>query len=193
LELSDWGLSGELWLLIEYVPDGSLDEQINSLLTEQKLEIIASISDALVHARGVAHLDIKPGNILMDDMTPKLADWGLAKVAFGDDDTNTQLGMSPPYAAPEQIDQTRGERDHRTDIYQLGVTAYELLTGQLPYPPEQPESLERRILIGDPTPPSELSNISPAIDEVILRAMAPNQEERYEAPIQFRNAIEKFT
>ncbi|MEF8826700.1 MAG: hypothetical protein V5A27_10250 [Halapricum sp.] len=99
------------------------------------------------------------------------------------------MGISPPYAAPEQVDRTIGPRDYRTDIYQLGVTAYELLAGELPFDPEAPESLEQRILAGDPSHPSSVVPALPeSVEEIVLTAMATDRNERYEAAIQLRDA-----
>jgi serine/threonine-protein kinase len=188
----DWGFGSDLWLLQEYVAGGDLTERTGRVSVERATEILAGIADALQYARGVDHLDVKPANVLVDDDgTAKLADWGLARVAFDHEYTNTRLGLSPPYAAPEQIDRTLGRRDNLTDIYQLGVTGYELLTGVLPFDPEAGPSLEQRILEVEPEPPSHHDpSIPAALDEVILTAMAKDREDRYEAALEFRNALE---
>lgn len=185
----DYGYGAEPWMLMEYMPDGSLLTRVGDVSLTEALDYIIAIADALTYARGVAHLDIKPENILFDGDTPKLADWGLAKVAFARNQTDTSIGMTPPYAAPEQIERQRGDQDYRTDIYQLGVTAYQTIAGRLPYPPDAPESLEMRILDSNPTPLTELADVPPAVNAVILKAMAVERDARYEAPIKFRDAL----
>lgn len=188
----DWGFAARPWLLMEFLVGGDLRPHVGTTPLDRALDLLVQVANALQHARGVDHLDVKPANVLLDgDGTAKLADWGLARVAFRHEQTNTRMGVSPPYAAPEQIDRARGDVDHRTDIYQLGVTAYELVTGRLPFDPEKPESLERRILRGNPVPPSTITPSLPdALDDVVLTAMAAERSERYETVVQFRHSIE---
>ena len=190
----DWGFDGQPWLLMNYCSGGDVSEVVGSIEIERTLDILIGVADGLTHAEGVYHLDIKPANILLDDDgTAKLADWGLARLAFQRDQTDTSMGMSPPYAAPEQIDRTLGPRDSRTDVYQLGVTAFELLTGDLPFDPEAPESLERRILNGEPPLPSDVDPSIPSeVDTVVSKAMARDRSERYERAIEFRNDLRKI-
>jgi outer membrane protein assembly factor BamB/tetratricopeptide (TPR) repeat protein len=187
----EWGFDGQPWLLMNYCSGGDVSEMVGSVEVESALDILIDVAEALIHARGIDHLDIKPANILIDsDRTAKLADWGLARVAFQHDQTDTSMGMSPPYAAPEQVERTLGPLDSRTDIYQLGVTAYELLTGELPFDPEAPESLERRILHGEPPLPSDVdANIPTEVDVAVNKAMARDRSERYERAIEFRNDL----
>lgn len=187
----DWGFDGQPWLLMEYVDGGNLGTHVGNVSIRGALDILIDVANALTYARGVDHLDIKAENILLDDVgRAKLADWGLARVAFQNDATNTRMGITPAYAAPEQIDRTRGELDNRTDIYQLGVTGYQLLTGELPFDPDAPESLERRILATEPPRPSALNPaIPPELDDVIMTAMAKERADRYERAIQFRDAL----
>ncbi|MDD2296105.1 MAG: serine/threonine-protein kinase, partial [Eubacteriales bacterium] len=83
------------------------------------------------HARGILHRDLKPQNIMLKEGMPKISDWGLSKVMTQSRTTTVSGGFTAYYAAPEQI--TNKPKDQRTDIWQLGVIAYELVTGQLPF------------------------------------------------------------
>lgn len=124
------------------------------------------IALAAVHARGIIHRDLKPANILRlshpgDDDAIKLLDFGIAKSMVGEH-TLTAVGEvigTPSYMAPEQI---LGEAvDHRTDLYAVGVLAYQLLTGQLPFKREHPRELLAAILSASPPP---MAQVAPTAD-----------------------------
>ncbi len=154
------------YLVMEYVEgqpiDGYCDEA--RLPTATRLELFLSVCSAVSHAhqRLVVHRDLKPGNILVaPDGTPKLLDFGLAKLlepdpaALSHGLTRTGLQpMTPAYASPEQI---RSEPiSTSSDVYSLGVVLYELLTGQRPYPiiGAAPHEVARMICEHEPLPPS---------------------------------------
>ena len=190
VSIRDWGTIPYPWLLLEYVP-GSLAALDTDLSLYDKLELLETVADTLTytHGRGVVHLDVKPSNILIDDTTtPKIGDWGLARTLM--EHTQTHVGMSLPYSAPEQLTQQAGTIDHPTDIYQLGVVSYELLTGQLPFTSDRPLDLQRQIRETEPTPPSAIvSELPGEIDEVLLTALQKQPSQRYERIILFRNSL----
>ena len=137
----------------------NLDEYPKPVEEKTALQLIRGIAKGLAHAhsKGIYHLDLKPLNILLKaDLTPKITDWGLAKISARSS-LSTHSGYSPLYAAPEQLDEeTFGAPDHRTDIYQLGLIFYELLTGKPPYEATSPAALFGKILQAKPTPPQRL-------------------------------------
>ena len=190
VEVLNWGSVPYPWMILEYM-DGSLRDSTEGASTDEKLGILTDVADALeyAHGHGVIHLDIKPENVLVSDGTPKIADWGLSQVLLTH--TQTQMGLSAPYAAPEQLTDDMGEIDRQTDVYQLGVLSYELLTGRLPFDTEKMADLQRQILEETPEPPSQVNGELPKeLDEVILKAMAKSKEERYDAVVLFRNAVQ---
>ena len=192
VEVLNWGSVPYPWMILEYM-DGSLRDSTEGASTDEKLGILTDVADALeyAHGHGVIHLDIKPENVLMSNGTPKIADWGLSQVLLTH--TQTQMGLSAPYAAPEQLTDDMGEVDRQTDVYQLAVLSYELLTGRLPFDTEKMADLQRQILEETPEPPSQVNDELPKeVDEVILKAMAKSKDERYDAVVLFRNAVQNI-
>jgi serine/threonine protein kinase len=183
-------------MLLEYMGAGSLRDSLNNgTAVEQAGEILVNVCEAVSHAHryGIAHNDLKPANILFSsDGTPKVADWGLAKVLL--DHSTSVEGLTPQYAAPEQLDPDEyGGTDDATDIYQLGVIAYELLTGEPPYDRPNPAGTINAILEANPVPPSERNpNLPSAVDDVILQAMACEKADRYEHILYFRDELSEL-
>ena len=130
------------------------------------------------HARSIAHRDLKPQNIMLQDGIPKITDWGLSKVV-----SNASFSASPSftihYAAPEQI---RGDRkDERTDIWQLGVILYELVTGRLPFTGESMVEIGMAIATKVPERPGAVCAGAQPLDAVIQKCLEKNPELRYQS------------
>jgi hypothetical protein len=131
------------------------------------------------HRLGVTHRDLKPDNILHTGETNvKISDFGGALIAKGE---TTQVGSigSPAYMSPEQVKEQ--PVDHRTDIYSIGVSMYQLLTGRLPFHGANNFSLMYQITGANAEPPSALRpGLPPEIERIVLRAMARERGERYQ-------------
>lgn len=169
---------------MEYLPR-TLNDLDKPLPPETAARIAAGIAAGLAfaHERGVVHLDIKPGNILLaDDLTPKIADWGMGRMVETGSDTGV-TGYTLAYAAPEQIAPGRyGRPDTRTDIYQTGAVFYELVTGRPPFADGNLTGLAEAILNDQPLPP-------PAFDRIILRCLEKDPANRYLSATELLDAI----
>lgn len=186
------------YLAMEYVEGELLSERLNRdrrLPVEMALEIAKQIADALVylHEHKVVHRDLKPANIMLQpNGQAKLIDFGIALDATLRKMTWSRLSQSmgtPDYMAPEQIKGLRG--DARTDIYSLGAMLYELLTGSVPFPAENVFAEMRSKMQDDPIPPRRLRpEISPQIEEIVLRALERNPLDRFESALELREALE---
>jgi len=169
---------------MEYLPR-TLKDLDKPLPPETAARIAAGIAAGLAfaHERGVVHLDIKPGNILIaDDLTPKIADWGMGRMVETGRDTGV-TGYTLAYAAPEQIAPGRyGRPDARTDIYQTGAVFYELVTGRPPFADGNLAGLAEAILNDQPLPP-------PAFDQIILRCLEKDPANRCQSATELLDAI----
>ena len=122
---------------------------------ELAISFVEGIAKGLSHAhsKNVVHRDLKPQNVLLSNLIPKITDWGLAKIRAISTTASMMKGLTLQYAAPEQIGgQTYGSTDNRTDIFQLGLIFYELLTGRLPYHSDSVVGTMTEILKAEPFP-----------------------------------------
>ena len=205
--LLDGGMSddGLPYIVMELVDGEPIDRYCasHSLSVRARLEMFATVCEATqyAHRNLVVHRDLKPSNILVtSDGDVKLLDFGLAKLLEGRagdsaSAATTQRWMTPEYAAPEQV---RGEpTTTSTDVYQLGVVLYGLLTGSLPFGSREHSSWElaQSILDHEPPRPSSVSAHGAAIrgdlDAIVLHALRKEPDQRYASVEAFREDIER--
>ena len=184
------------FLVMMYVPGGTLRDLIDygPLPPTLATRIFREIADAVqfAHDHGILHRDIKPSNVLLgEDHYAYLADFGLAKILENTSElTRTGILMgTPEYMAP---DLANGPATASTDIYALGVVLYQMLTGHVPFDGETPISVYWKHLREVPLPPSRLNPaLSPAIDRVVLRALAKDPVQRYASAQALSQALEE--
>lgn len=176
--------------------------------------LIAELTDGVAHAhaRGVLHRDIKPSNVLLEPhgdrqsaesdaveellaYTPKLTDFGLAKLLERQDDetrTGTVLG-TPAYMAPEQAAGRLGDICAATDVYGLGVLLYELLVGHPPFRGENDPDTLRRLCSDEPTPPSRVRSELPAdLEAILLRCLEKSPSMRYQSAVELATDLRRY-
>jgi tetratricopeptide (TPR) repeat protein/tRNA A-37 threonylcarbamoyl transferase component Bud32 len=186
------------WIALEYMDEGDLADH-DELRFAERLEVAIRITDAVwyAHQHGIAHLDLKPANILFTStgsgagsgLTPKIADWGLARMLL--DHSKSVEALSPRYSAPEQFDsETHGTPDNQTDLYQLGVIIYELLAGEHPFEGSTSQVMHS-IMHETPEPPStHAREISAELDEILLTALSTEKADRQEAVVYLRDGLQ---
>jgi serine/threonine-protein kinase len=171
------------FIVMEFVPGETLEGIIareGALDLARALDYTCQICNALDHAhrQGVLHRDLRPSNVLVtDNGLVKVADFGTSRFLEIAAHGTTVIG-SPPYMAPEQF---QGKAVFASDIYSLGVTIYQMLTGVLPYDTPSPHDVER-LIRGDLLTAPRLRNpkIPKAISDLVLKAMAPELPSRYQ-------------
>ncbi len=186
LVIHDVGQQGDLYYIVmEYLEGQTLKqliEQQGPLPPERVVHIVEQVAEALdyAHQRGFVHRDIKPANIFVgqgDQVT--LTDFGIAKAAWETHLTRTgMLVGTPEYMSPEQA---RGEEvDARSDLYSLGIVAYEMLTGRVPFGGTTPHAvLHQQIYEPPPSPAALHPQATGPVEAVLLRALAKKPEDRY--------------
>jgi serine/threonine-protein kinase len=161
---------GECYLVMEYVPGGSLATRI-PMPPAQALPILLQVCDALscAHQRGIVHRDIKPDNILLDGDRVKVSDFGIARILRQPGVTASHIAVgTPAYLAPEA--KAGAPPDPRQDVFALGAMLYELITGH--------------------TPDGALDPLPPALDAVVRRALAHDPAKRYTGADEMKRDLE---
>jgi tRNA A-37 threonylcarbamoyl transferase component Bud32 len=193
----DYGeYNGLPYIVMRYMPAGSVDDLLASgpLPLEKALRIIEQIAPALdyAHSKGIYHRDLKPSNILMDDNEDAyLTDFGIARiVGEAPGATITQQGVvgTPSYMSPEQA---QGHAlDHRSDIYSLGITLFEMVTGQRPFQSDTPYSIAvMQVTTPPPAPRSINRSIPVPVEQVILKVLRKHPDERYDSAAALSTAL----
>jgi serine/threonine protein kinase len=161
------------------------------------VRLIAQAADALDHAHGlgIVHRDVKPANLLLDESgNIWITDFGLAQ--FHADARLTQSGDvlgTLRYTSPEQAGGQRALMDHRTDVYSLGATLYELLTLQPIFNGDDRNTILRMILNDEPRPPRSINrSIPPELETIVLKAVAKTPAERYSTARELAEDLQRF-
>jgi len=171
---------------------GYLPKPLDEKMT---IRLIRGIAEGLKHAhsKNIFHRDLKPQNVLLSaDFKPKITDWGLAKVKTSSTSATSSKAFTLQYAAPEQLDsKLYGPTDQRTDIFQLGLIFYELLTGRLPFEAESPYQIMSSILNPNPFDPISKHSIELSkFDAIISKMLAKKKEERFQSMDEFISALD---
>jgi eukaryotic-like serine/threonine-protein kinase len=189
-------LDNQLVMIMEYVEGTTLTQRMQQgpIPVSDAVNYIGQVLDALgyAHQQHVIHRDIKPANMML---TPqgivKLMDFGIAR--SGDESTLTMTGTtlgSLGYMSPEQV---KGEAtDARSDLYSVGISLYEMVTGRRPFRESSDYSIMAAQVNQPPTPPIEIKpGLPPALNEIILLAIAKDPGSRFQSAEAFKNALSR--
>ncbi len=190
-------LDGYLYIAMEYVPGPTLKEVLKKeqvLPLDQAVAILEQIASALdyAHQQGIIHRDIKPANVILDSSTTSmramLLDFGLVK-ALASSSALTSRGMligSPEYMAPEQANlERRSDVGPAADRYALGILAYRMLTGRVPFPGNTPATLNAHENKPVPPPKDWRPDLPEEIANALLKMLAKNHQERFASASAF--------
>ena len=204
VEVHDFGVTpeGDHFFIMEYLEGRTL---ASILAREKALDIMralhvgAQIASALsaAHAAGIIHRDLKPDNIMLlarlgDPDFVKVLDFGLAKVFSAATAVKTAAGVllgTPQYMSPEACE-SKGDVDHRTDIYALGILLFQMMTGVLPFDGESMgEVLVKQVMALPPVPRALNPAIPPSVEQILLRCLAKRVDARFATMAQLRDAL----
>lgn len=193
------------YFAMEYIAGKSLEQIVVSHAANNSfvpislaLPILSRIARGLesVHASGQLHRDVKPGNIVIENRTGRavLVDFGLVKTMHSGEQKQTDVVGSPPYMAPEQIVPSRAPDGltARTDVYALGCTAFELLTGRVPFEGGSIYEMMHAHLTEPPPLVSKIRPDSEHLDSVIAKAMAKDPSQRFASSAAFATEIDRL-
>lgn len=189
---------GEVFVVMELVEGRTVRDELRDrgrLPAEDAAALLVPVCEALAaaHARGVVHRDVNPGNIMRcSDGTVKLMDFGIARVADVEGFTNTGVVVgTAAYLSPEQV--RCDPLDGRSDVYAVGCTLYELLTGLAPFRGPSSVEVASQRLRESPVPPREVvRDLSPDLDAVVLRALALEPAMRHHDAHELADDLRRF-
>jgi serine/threonine-protein kinase len=180
------------FIVMEYVQGETLENiiaSVGALEVTRAIDYTVQICNAMDHAhrQGVIHRDLRPANVLVSPQgVVKVADFGTSRFLEIAAHGTTVIG-SPPYMAPEQF---QGKAVFASDLYSLGVTMYQMLTGVLPYEAPAPSDLDK-LMSGELVSPPRLKNpaIPRRLNDIVLKAMAPDVTARYQRASDLLDAL----
>jgi serine/threonine protein kinase len=183
------------YLEIEYVDGGSLDGIKKPIGLERASELVFDMLNGLefAHSRNIFHLDLKPENVLLtSEGIPKITDWGLSKIEKHSKYSAVQ-GYTAMYSAPELVSsEDFGKADARTDIFQVGIIFYELVTGKNPYDADTKKQILNNFLIKNPVKPSALNPKAAGLDGIIMKCLEKEKRARYQSASELQKDVAEY-
>ena len=193
-------------LVMEFVEGTPVDVLLadsGALAVRDAIAVCQCLLEALVyaHGKGIVHRDIKPANLIREKSgVVKVTDFGIAKIKEGGGASGqtvlTKSGFllgTPHYMSPEQIREPK-DAGAKSDVYSAGVVLYEMLTGTLPFNSRSLPKLIDAIYRGEKAAPSQLRpEVDRELEQIVLKAMQPRMDARYETAREFFEALEEYT
>jgi serine/threonine protein kinase len=193
IRVLEFGVEGHRpYLVMDYAPHGTIRQlhpRGSRMIPRALVKYVEQIADALqyVHDRGLVHRDIKPENLLLGDNNQLLlSDFGISTTAHKPDSFKEEIAGTAAYMAPELIE---GEACFASDQYALGVVVYEWLCGEWPFQGTLNEIMDQHLYDFPPRLRERVPSIPPAVEEVVLKALAKNPRDRFDSVLEFAAAL----
>lgn len=191
---------GQLVMAMEYVRHGSLRKKLGPIDSQKRLEVAEAVEIAegilsgvaVIHQEHIFHRDIKPENILMDERTPKVADLGIARMLESNELASSTTGTLY-YMSPEILGEAGA--DFRSDLWSVGVTLYEMVTGRLPFGNKNSPmgTMADLIRTSEPLPAHEVfSDVPKSLSELIRKALRKDPKQRFKTAEEMRDSLRRF-
>jgi len=190
VKLYDYNIMPIPYFEMEYC-ESTLTDMEKPMAPREAAGIIFNICEGVkvAHNQRIIHRDLKPQNILIKNGVPKVSDWGLSRV-ITESRTSTTTSFTAYYAAPEQINNTG--KDERTDIWQIGVIFYELVTGLLPFTGESMVGVVSAITKRNPQPPGEIVAESSDVESIILKCLEKEPDNRFQSVLELQKELARY-
>lgn len=194
-------VDGRSYIAMQYIDGTPLDQKAREMTTEQKVSVIKKAAEAVheAHRMGLIHRDLKPSNIMIEqqkdgELKPFILDFGVARELEAPNLTTTGMVMgTPTYMAPEQARGDIDKLDRRTDVYALGVTLYEVLSGKFPFPGETPVDIIMKIVSEEPP---RLNRVEPTVprdlNTIVMKCLEKDPSRRYESARALADDLQRF-
>jgi hypothetical protein len=191
---------GQHYFSMGFVEGQSLAQRLarGPLPPREAAALMVKVAEAIefAHQHGVIHRDLKPGNILLDrNGNPRVTDFGLAKRLQSDSGLtgSGQIMGTPSYMPPEQAEGSRGEVGPAADVYALGATLYELLTGRPPFRADTPLDTLIQVIDNQPVPPRSLNaKVPPDLETLCLKCLEKIPANRFRSAQELAEELERF-
>jgi len=172
--------------------DSCLEDIEKPLQLNLAMYYIHEIAEGLhyAHQHNIAHFDLKPQNILLKNDVPKITDWGLSRVLTIHG--TTTIGISLPFAAPEQFSTKYGEKDEKTDIWQLGILFYNLITNTIPFTGADFAEYGKNVTTTDIKKIISKDESLEEVAHILKKCLSRKKKNRYKNVKKFLNDIEKL-
>lgn len=194
-------IEGRSYIAMQYIDGTPLDKKARDMNVEQKVNVVKIAAEAVheAHRMGLIHRDLKPANIMIEEqkdgeLKPFVLDFGVARELEAPNMTTTGMVMgTPTYMAPEQARGDYHKLDRRTDIYALGVSLYEILSGQYPFPGETPVEIIMKIVSEEPP---RLNRIEPTVPQdlntIVMKCLEKEPPRRYDSSRALAEDLRRF-
>ena len=194
-------LEGRAYIVMQYVDGSTLQALADTLGLEQKLQLMKQVAEGVhaAHRAGLIHRDLKPSNIMVEttpegERVPYVLDFGLAREVAAPGVTMNGVVLGTPwYMSPEQARGDSRVLDRRTDVYALGATLYDLITGRPPYDGDSSVSVLVRVLSEDPVPLVERApNVPADVRTITMKCLERDPARRYESARALADDLGRF-